>query len=512
VKQNISRRTANRKRRIERRLDRKNILVEREQPVFSADAINYEFAERTRGIAAGGIGVMQMLASTTRLAESIDERVHVLKRHLPYHESDHVLNIAYNILAGGTCLEHIELRRNDEVFLDALGVQSIPDPTTAGDFCRRFHEENIQALMDAINESRLKVWRQQPSEFFEEALIDADGTIVETTGECKQGMDISYNGKWGYHPLLVSLANTGETLFLANRSGNRPSHEGAAAYFDRAATLCRRGGFRKITFRGDTDFTQTKELDRWNEEGFGFLFGANSTLNVRLEAELLESDAWEQLERPPKRNVKTEPRARPDNVKEQIVIRRNFENIRLISEDVAEFLYSPSACKKTYRMIVVRKNLSKLKGETVLFPEVRYFFYLTNDWETPAEQLVVKANGRCQQEKIIGQHKSEIHSLRAPLDTLESNWAYMVMASLAGTLKIWSALLLPEDGRWQDKHRREKQDMLKIGFSTFLGAFMQIPCQIVKTGRRLVYRLLSWNPWRHVFFRLVQRLHGWRLC
>ena len=240
---------------------------------------------------------MQLLVESTGLAESIDERVHVLKRHLPYHESDHVLNIAYNLLAGGTCLEHIELRRNDEVFLDALGVQSIPDPTTAGDFCRRFGEEDIHALMNAINESRLKVWQQQPAEFFEEALIDADGTIVETTGECKQGMDISYNGKWGYHPLLVSLANTGESLFLANRSGNRPSHEGAAAYFDRAAALCRRGGFEKITFRGDTDFTQTKELDRWTEEGLGFLFGANATLNVRLEAELLESDAWEQLER-----------------------------------------------------------------------------------------------------------------------------------------------------------------------------------------------------------------------
>ncbi len=176
--------------------------------------------------------------------------------HLPYHESDHVLNIAYNLLAGGRCLDHIELRRNDEVFLDALGVQSIPDPTTAGDFCRRFGVANIQALMDAINESRLQVWREQPKAFFEEALIDGDGTMVETTGECKQGMDISYNGKWGYHPLLITLANTGELLYLYNRSGNRPSHEGAAAYFDRAAALCRRGGFRKITFRGDTDLSR----------------------------------------------------------------------------------------------------------------------------------------------------------------------------------------------------------------------------------------------------------------
>ena len=513
VKKSIHRQLENRKRRIQRRLDRKNILVETFRPVFSSAGIKYEVAERSRGIAAGGMGAMQLLAEHVHLAENINLGVHVLKRHLPYHESDHVLNIALNLLAGGTCLEHIELRRNDETFLDALNVASIPDPTTAGDFCRRFDEADIHALMEAINESRLTVWKQQPDEFFEEALIDGDGTIVETTGECKQGMDISYNGKWGYHPLLISLANTGELLYLSNRSGNRPSHEGAAAYFDRARALCRRAGFRKITLRGDTDFTQTKELDRWDEEGTGFLFGANNTLSVRLEAELLENKVWERLERKPKYTVKTKPRRRPENVKEKIVILRHFANIRLKSEDVAEFTYTPTACKKTYRMIVVRKNLSVASGERVLFPNVRYFFYLTNDWETPAEQLVLKANGRCNQENsVIEQHKNDVRSLRAPLDTLQSNWTYMVIASLAASLKIWSALLLPETGRWKQKHQREKQAVLTMDFSTFRNAFVQLPCQIVKTGRRLVYRLLSWNPWQHVFFRLVEHLQGRLLC
>jgi hypothetical protein len=513
MKTSLAQRMAHCKRRIQRRLDRKNILVRRERPVFSAHGIHYQLAERTRGIAAGGLGAMQLLVEQVGLAECIDERVHVLKRHLPYHESDHVLNIAYNLLAGGTCLEHIELRRNDEVFLDALNVESIPDPTTAGDFCRRFEAVHIEALMEAIHESRLAVWRQQPHEFFEEALIDADGTIVETSGECKQGMDISYNGKWGYHPLLISLANTGELLYLFNRSGNRPSHEGAAAYLDRAAALCRRAGFRKVTLRGDTDFTQTTQLDRWDEEGIGFLFGADATLNLRLTAQLLENKDWQRLERPPKYDVTTEPRRRPDNVKHQIVIRRHFENIRLKSEDVAEFEYSPGACRKTYRMIVVRKNLSVAMGARVLFPDERYFFYLTNDWDTPAEELVLKANGRSNQENaVIEQHKNEVRSLRAPLDTLESNWAYMVMASLAASLKLWSALLLPETGRWKDIHRRQKRAVLTMDFSTFQNAFVQLPCQIVRTARRVIYRLLSWNPWQHVFLRLVERLHGRLLC
>ncbi|MEE9391211.1 MAG: hypothetical protein V3W41_01765 [Planctomycetota bacterium] len=131
-----------------------------------------------------------------------------------------------------------------EAFLDALGAVSIPDPTTAGDFCRRFDEASIDALMTAINEARLRVWKQQPAAFFKEAIIETDGTQVGTTGECKEGMDIDYKGGWGYHPLMISLANTLEPLFLLNRSGNRPLSEGAAGYLDRALEFVRRAGFR----------------------------------------------------------------------------------------------------------------------------------------------------------------------------------------------------------------------------------------------------------------------------
>ena len=165
-----------------------------------------------RGLSVGGIGMMHQVARRTGLIEAIDKDVHVLKRHLPYQESDHVLNIAYNALSGGTCMEDIELRRNDEVYLDALGAQRIPDPTTAGDFCRRFEEDDVESLMDTFNKVRLKVWRQQPDAFFEEAVLEADGTLAPTTGECKDGMDVAYDGTWGYHPLLISLANTAEPV------------------------------------------------------------------------------------------------------------------------------------------------------------------------------------------------------------------------------------------------------------------------------------------------------------
>jgi hypothetical protein len=500
------RRLANGKRRIDYRL-REIHWPEQSKPTLLASNIHYEVAQRARGLACGGIGAMHLLARRTGLAEAIDRQLHLLKRHLPYHESDHVLNIAYNILAGGTCLEDIEQQRNQEAYLDALGAQRIPDPTTAGDFCRRFGVAEIETLMDVINEVRLDVWQQQPARFFEQAVIDADGTLATTYGQCKEGMDISYKGQWGYHPLVVSLANTGEVLYLVNRSGNRPSSEGAAERIDQGIALCRRAGFEKILLRGDTDFTQSGALDRWDAQGdVAFLFGIDAMPKLVKIADALARKAWKRLVRPPKYAVGTRARARPENVKERIVKEREFENIRLFSEMVAEFAYRPTACRQSYRVVVVCKNLTVEKGEHLLFDDLRYFFYITNDRTTAAEQIVPTANGRCNQENLIEQLKNGARAMEMPVGDLVSNWAYMVMASLAWTLKAWFALCLPEQGRWREKYKAQKQSLLRMEFKKFLNAFMKLPCQIVRTGRRIVYRLLSWNPWLEVLLRGVETL------
>jgi hypothetical protein len=474
--------------------------------MFTARNIRYELAEKARGLGVGGIGLMHLLARRVGLAAAIDRRLHLLKMHKPYHESDHVLNIAYNPLCNGTCLEDIELRRNDEVYLDALGTQRIPDPTTEGDFCRRFDEGAVETLMAVVNQVRQRVWRVQPPEFRRRAILDADGTITPTTGACKGGMDISYDGQWGYHPLLISLANTGEPLFVVNRSGNRPSAEDAAGWLDRAIEVCRQGGFAKILLRGDTDFTQTAHLDRWDDDGVGFLFGIDARSNLIARAESLPVKAWKRLVRPAKYQVQTQARARPDNIKEQIVRQREFQNIRLRSEEVGEFAYRPTACRNNYRVVAVRKNLSVEKGEQVLFDDVRYFFYISNDATTPADQIVMLANERCNQENLIAQLKSGVRALSAPVDSLESNWAYMVMASLAWTLKAWLGLLLPQTGRGSKGYAFEKQAVLKMEFKRFVNAFMLVPCQIVRQGRRIVYRLLAWNRWQGVFLRAVDAL------
>jgi len=491
------------KRRIERRLDKHNTQG-CDRPAITASNIRYELAERSRAISAGGIGVIHCLVKALGLDEAINRRVKLLKLNMPYHESDHVLNIAYNALAGGTCLEHLELLRTNEVYLDALGARRIPDPTTAGDFCRRFEAWDIHLLQETINEARLTVWRQQPEEFFDEATIDGDGTIVETDGECKQGMDISYKGEWGYHPLLISLANTNEPLYLLNRSGNRPSHENAATYFDLAVALCRRACFRRIVLRGDTDFTQSERLDRWDEQLVEFIFGIDAMPNLYELAEKLPDSAWKPLRRP-KPQSRGQPRKKPDNVKERIVEERGYKNIRLREEHVAEFPYRPTKCGKTYRVIVVWKDLDEsVQGE--LFKKHRCFFYITNNRRHSAENIVRKANGRCNQENLIEQLKNGVRALTAPVDNLLSNWAYMVMAGLAWSLKAWAALLLPERGRRVEQRREEKQTLLRMDFATFRQALINVPAQIIRTSRRIVYRLLSWNRWQPVFFRLLDQL------
>jgi hypothetical protein len=417
-----------------------------------------------------------------------------------------VLNVAFNALAGGQTLDDIELRRNDPAFLDALGAKSIPDPTTAGDFCRRFEPGDIDALMEAFNAARLTVWKHQGPAFLDTtAVIEADGSIVATTGECKEGMGLSYNGIWGYHPLLVSLANTREPLFIVNRSGGRPSHEGAAVYLDRAIALCRQAGFRDVLLRGDTDFSLTEHLDRWDDDCVSFVFGydACASLVARAEDDAQLTQEYQELCR---HATSCFARAHQPKVKEQIVRERGYKNIRLVSEDVAEFEYQPTRCKRPYRVIVLRKNLSVERGEDVLFDEIRYFFYITNSTAHDPADIVKEANERCNQENLIAQLKSGVRALHAPVNTLNANGAYMVMASLAWTLKAWMALALPIHPRWIEKHVAERERWLGMELRTFVNAVINIPAQVVRTAGQLVIRVLAWRPQLPVLFRLFDAL------
>lgn len=183
-----------RKRQLKKRIDKRFLP---RTPAIATPSIKVELAERQQAISAGGLSVIMQLLDAVGLRNHINRAIPIFKLFLPYDEADHVFNIALNLFAGGTCLDHLELRRTDEAYLNALGAQRIPDPTTAGDFCRRFDAMKILNLMQAINRARQTVWKQQPSEFFERAIIEADGTMVETSGQRKEGIGMNYKKQRG---------------------------------------------------------------------------------------------------------------------------------------------------------------------------------------------------------------------------------------------------------------------------------------------------------------------------
>ena len=138
-------------RQLAKRLDRDNGSRDN-GPVFKTTNVKYEVSEKASAVRVGGVAAAHVLAKKVGLVKAIDEALHLLKIHAPYHESDHVLNIAYVMLAGGDKLEDLEMLREDEAYMNVLGARRIPDPTTAGDFLRRFDALDIVKLMELVNE------------------------------------------------------------------------------------------------------------------------------------------------------------------------------------------------------------------------------------------------------------------------------------------------------------------------------------------------------------------------
>jgi hypothetical protein len=479
------RNAARRRRRVAARHRQAGHWGERSEPMLTSGKINYEVGGNVEATPYGGIFAMHRLVTRLGLVKAIDAGLELLKLHLPYHESDHVLTLAYSVLTGGTRLQDVDRLRNDVPLMNGLGARLLPDPTTVGDFLRRFTEADVVALMDAINSVRPGLWRGRGAGLLGEvAYLDVDGTIVPTTGHLKQGMDISYKGIWGYAPLLVTLANTREVLYLVNRPGNAPSHLDAATWIDKAIALVAPHAAR-ICVRGDTDFALTANFDRWAAQA-DFVLGTDSIAALRTRAEALPEQAWQRLTRPaPYANTTGRTRTRRHNRKRQIITERGYLNLRLNHEDVAEFTYQPKKCRQAYRVVVLRKNISRSRGEHALLDEIRYFFYFTTyptDTHTPA-QIVELANDRCDQENIHGQLKSGLNALHAPVDDLNSNWAYMLIAALAWNIKSWHAMMTH---RKDDRHA-----FVRMEFKRFLDTVIRIPAMVIVRARTIVIRLVA---------------------
>ena len=492
---------ARRKRKVAARHGRAGHWQAQRRPMFSPGKVHYEVGAYTDAMSYGGIGAVHRLVTKLGLPKRIDASLSLLKVHLPYIESDHVLNITYNVLCGGTRLEDIERLRSDGAYMNALGAKLIPDPTTAGDFCRRFSERDIVELMACINAVRSSLWASRGRKLLGDiTYIDVDGTNVPTYGKRKRGMDISYQGIWGYHPLVISLSNTKEVLFLVNRPGNVPSHTGAAQWIDAAIDLVQPHA-KRICVRGDTDFFLTRHLDRW-AKSVDFIFGMDANAAMRSRAEALDEAQWQPLQRKPRYHTVTDQKRKRNqpHEKQRIVHKRAYANLVLNHEHVAEFNYQPTRCKRGYRVVVLRKNISKMKGDLVLFDECRYFFYITTRTDVTPQEIVACANQRCDQENVIEQLKNGVNALRVPLYDLVSNWAYMVIAALAWNLKSWFAMMM---------HRhRDRQQYVCMEFRRFIHSIILIPCHVIQRARTTTLRLIGYQPTLDRLFstwRIIER-------
>lgn len=466
-----------------------------DRPVFEPITLYLEQAQRTRAIDSGGISLIHTLVHDLGLPSAINERLALLKAHLPYFESDHVLALTYNVLTGGTCLQDLDGLRTDKAFLALTGAERLPDPTTAGDFLRRFDAVALLAVQEAINEARVRVWATQPALLRREAIIDVDGTIASTLGESKQGIDISYKGIWGYAPLLVTLSATKEVLYVVNRPGNANSSLGAGVWIDRALALVT-PHFGRVWLRGDTDFSMTGHLDGWQQQGVCFVFGYDAYEVLVARAQELPERAWYDWDRPKRSPAPGKERKRPEAVKDAIVAARGYKTIRLLDEQVAEFAYQPTACTRAYRMVVVRKHL-EITHKGVITYQTRYLFYITNDRIRAPHALVRFANARCNQENIIGQLKSGLGALRCPTNTLASNWAYMICASLGWNLKAWVGILMGPTA--------VGAAIIAMEIKRFLNEVIFIPAQILHSARRLKVRLLAES---HNLLSMLERIKG----
>jgi hypothetical protein len=275
---------------------------------------------------------------------------------------------------------------------------------------------------------------------------------------------------------------------------------------DAAVHLCRSAGFKDILLRGDTDFSLTRDFDSWTEQGIRFVFGYDASKPFVGRADQIEEAEYSELIRKAQDAFDKKPRAKQPRVKRDVIHRRGFRNLTLEAEHLAEFTHKPSKAKGTYRVIVLRKTILEEKGQQCIGQIHRYFFYVTNDWTMTPAQVVRESNDRCRQENLLEQLKNGLGALRAPLNKFMANWAFMVIASLAWSLKAWFALMLPVFPRWREAHAATSQQLLQMDFSTFVQRLMLIPAQIVRTARRTIIRLLAWRPEVPTLFRLLNAL------
>ena len=434
----------------------------------------------------GGLVLAQQFVRRFRVAQRVDESLVLFKRHAPYHESDHVLALAYTLYADGTCLEDQAALQGSEAVRRLVGACRIPDPTTAGDFLRRFTTaQDVEQLSEVIDEVEEAVWsklsrhvRRQRNKH-ELALVDLDGHIKPLYGVQKQGADFSYDRRWSYQPLVVSLGGSGECLKVVNQPGSARSSDAAAKALREVLPRVKRH-FQNAIVRGDTDFDRSDVFNAAIEEGAYFAIGGRLYPNRAALVQAIGEESWKPFVPRADRQQPSAPsrHGRTANYRRKKAGERKFRTLRTVKQWVSEIAYQPAGLDCACRMIVRRVLIEETDGQGALFEHFRYRLVLTNLPRTyTARQVVDITYQRCDQENVIEQFGHGIAGWRMPVAEFRGNSAWLQIARLAWNLGKWIAqIALPSEVvRWEWKRFRRH--------------FVYIAAKVLKTGRRWVVRL-----------------------
>jgi hypothetical protein len=436
----------------------------------------------------GGLLLVEQFCRRFDVARRIDERVLLLKQHQPFHESDHILAQALNLYVGGASLEDLASLQADEAVRRMFGAVRLPDPTTAGDFLRRFDLTSLVALREAINAVQDDVWRtlarqqEQNSKKRPGAVVYLDGHIKEVYGQTIEGADFSYNGKYSFNALMVSLADTGECLAVRLRPGNLRSSEGAAEVLDEVLPRLHEH-FDEVLVVADSDFDRADVRKACQRAGAYFAFVGRDNPARSKQADAISQ--WRTFDTRAKRSTAERrsaasyrPRKRKPNQKRERVRERKYTELHLVKQFVGEISFTPPRDDEPLRLVVRRQLIDRFDAKQAqLFEQFRDRYIVTNlppSWS--AEEVIDATYMRCDQENVIEQMGSGLAMWRTPVKEFLGNQAWLEIARLAWNLRTWIAQLsLPKETvRWEWKRFRH--------------AFVYIAASVVHHARQVWIR------------------------
>lgn len=462
-------------------------------PVIRAPKLQLSVDERSVVTNHGGLALFLGFVRQFGVAQEIDASVSVLKKHMPYHESDHVLAQAATLFIGGTCIEDMAALQHSEAARRMFGACRLPDPTTSGDLLRRFdrreHPEALPGLRHAVDVVQSKVWRKLARRDKRRkrerlAIVDIDGHMKQLYGVQKENADFSHRGVWSYYPLVLTLATSGECLAVRNRPGNHRQAQGTAELLDEVLPRVT-GHFGKTLVRADSEFDHVDIREVCRAHGAHFAFVGREFRDRPGIAASIQEKHWKVFVPRAHRRVQSlaqqpgyRPRRKKRDQRRRRARARHYKELHLAKQWIAEVPWTPPGANETYRLVIRRQLIEHRKGQMFLCADYRYRYVVTDLPRSYSTQDVVdETYQRCDQENLIEQMGSGIAMWRMPVAEFDGNCAWLEIARLAWNIGKWIAqLALPEEAvRWEWKRYRN--------------AFVHAPAAAIKGGRRINVRL-----------------------